>query len=121
VGLWFIVKSAQLLQQCCLVFGLLVNLLDDTRWLSGYHDAGVDVLHDHRAGCDHAAFADPTTFQHNCVGADQHIVFDDDRFRTGRLEHTREHGTRTNMTVLADQRARTNHRVHVNHGAFADH
>ena len=58
---------------------LLVFLFDDPGGRTGNDRMRRDIFDHDRTGCDHGSFSDAYALDDDRVGADEHIVFDDDR------------------------------------------
>ena len=67
----------------CPVLAVSYTHLDDLGGDTGYHSTGGHIADDHSTGGHHGSLANPAAFQHYGVGADDHIVLNDNRLGTG--------------------------------------
>src|SRR4029077_2877225 len=69
---------------------------------------------------NHGAGSDARAFGQDRTRPDERSVLDDDRTRTGRLEHSADPDAAGELHVCADLSTRTDRRPRIDHGAGTD-
>src|SRR5215208_1764207 len=73
-----------------------------------------------RSRAEHGALAHDRAFVNSAASSDKHIIFDDDRYCSHRLEHTANLRGGRNVHPFANLRTRTDERVAIYHRSLVD-
>jgi len=114
-------KLSQRIHQSGLAGGLFVLDLDDLRRAACHHSVGSHISHHDGTGSDHRVMTDAAALDDHGVGADQHIVLNDDRSCGSGLNNACQNGAGAHMAVLAHGGATAQNSAHIDHGSVTDH